>query len=186
MTLERKIQNRLKNIASEDVLKKMGYIDLTEAEKRLDLFKRINDIYLWLKLETHDTLYDSEDFIIKLLKVLDLYTSVAKNVLTQYRMKLHQLKDMEQPYIDIDTKFQRGNELMHELVKARKLKRIMLNKEDVAFSSLEENLEFVQEIMKAHYNRTKGDLGVWGKIHFYYYKASDGNIYGFDKYGEQL
>jgi hypothetical protein len=75
---------------------------------------------------------------------------------------------------------------MHELVKARKLKRIMLNKEDVAFESPEENLKFVQKIMKEHHSRTKGDLGIWGKIHFYYYKAPDGNIYGFDKYGERL
>lgn len=186
MTLESQIQNKINSISKRDVVKEMGYSNLEKAEERLNLFVGMNNIYLWLKLETFDSLYDSEDFVLKLLEVLELDDSKAHQLIDKYRMRLHQLKEMAQPYIDIDTKFKRTNEPLLDLVKARKQKRIMLNKEDVAFSSPEENLSFVQEIIQEHHNRTEADLGIWGKVHYYYFKNTDGNIYGFDRYGNHL
>ena len=186
MILETQIQNKLKNVSQTKILMSMGYLNIEKAQERLELFNRVNNIYLWLKLETYDSIYDGEGFVKELLKVLELYTEDSKNILREHKRKLYQMSQMEQPYIDIDTKFQRGNESIHDLVKARHQKRIMLSKEDTAFTSPQENLNFVQQIIKEHHIRTNGDLGIWGKVYYYYYKASDGNIYGFDKYGERL
>ena len=186
MILETQIQNKLKNVSQTKILMAMGYLNIENAQERLELFNRVNNIYLWLKLETYDSIYDSEGFVKELLKVLELYTEDSKNILREHKKKLYQMSQMEQPYIDIDTKFQRGSESIHDLVKARHQKRIMLSKEDTVFTSPQETLNFVQQIIKEHHIRTNGDLGIWGKVCYYYYKASDGNIYGFDKYGERL
>ncbi len=97
-----------------------------------------------------------------------------------------QIENMQEPYVYIDTAFERKGKYMHQLYKEGHKKRIQLSKESLVFLNLAECLDMVQELIKEHHIQTQGDLGIFGEIRFYYYRHCDGNIYGFDKYGERL
>ena len=93
---------------------------------------------------------------------------------------------MQEPYIYIDTKFERKGKSMHQLYKEGHKKRIQVNKESLVSLSLAECLDMVQGLIKEHHIQTQGHLEIFGPIRFYYYRHCDGSIYGFDKYGERL
>ena len=187
MTLEKKIIDKLKDASSDEVLKAMGYTRVQEHTERLKLFIKMNDIYLWLKDGSWDYLYDAEGFARKLIEVLGLSGPEADEQIFKCMRKLVQVNEMVyEPYISIDTKFKREGKSMHDLYKTSYKKRIMVRKESLVGLNLDESLDMVQELIKEHHIRTQGDLGIQGKIRFYYFRHCDGNIYGFDKYGERL
>ena len=99
---------------------------------------------------------------------------------------IEEIDAMQEPYIYIDTKFERKGKSMHQLYKEGHKKRIHVRKESLLFLNLTECLDMVQGLIKENYTQTQGDLGIFGEIRFYYFRNSDGNIYGFDKYGERL
>jgi len=109
----------------------------------------------------------------------------GRTMLTQEEIK-KQLAKMEEPYIYIDSAFIRKGKPMHQLYKQSHKRRIMINKESLLNIGLDATLSMVQGTIKDHHLKTKGHLGIFGKIRFYYYKHHDGSIYGFDKYGERL
>lgn len=187
MTLENKITERLEGTSHNEVLKTMGYTRAEEHIDRLKLFIKTNDIYLWLKDGSWDYLYDSEGFVRKLIEVLGLANIKTDAQITKHMRMLVQVNEMShEPYIHIDTKFERQEQSMRELYKSSYKKRIMVRKESLAFLSLTECLNVVQSLIKEHHAQTQGDLGIQGTVRFYYYRHCDGNIYGFDKSGERL
>jgi len=106
-------------------------------------------------------------------------------MLTHEEIK-EQLAKMEEPYIYIDTAFIRKGKSIHQLYKQTHKRRIKISKESLLNICLDDSLGMVQGLIKDHHIQTKGDLGIFGKIRFYYYKHHDGSIYGYDKYGERL
>jgi len=182
MTLEKKIIEKLEQTSYSEVLKKMGY---TRVE-RLELFIKINDIYLWLKDDSYDYLYNSEGFVRKLIGVLKLSSPDTDEQITRHMRMRVQVNEMSEPCIMIDSEFERKHKSMHDLYKARHKKRIMIRKESLVFLNLTECLDMVELMVKEHHAQTQGDLGILGKVRFYYFRNSDGNIYGFDQYGERL
>ena len=106
-------------------------------------------------------------------------------MMLEHKIK-EQIDAMQEPYIYIDTSFERKGKSMHQLYKGGHKKRIQVRKESLVFLNLTKCLDMVQELIKEHHVKTQGDLGIFGEIRFYYYRHCDGNIYGFDKYGERL
>jgi len=106
-------------------------------------------------------------------------------MLPEHKIK-EQIARMQEPYIYIDTKFERHGKSIHDLYKTSYKKRIQVRKESLLFLNLKESLDMVQKLIKEHHIQTQGDLGIQGKVRFYYYRHCDGNIFGFDKYGERL
>lgn len=97
-----------------------------------------------------------------------------------------QIEAMQEPYVYIDTKFIRKGKSMHQLYRETHKKRIEIHKESLVFLNFRECLNMVEGLIKEHHLHTQGDLGIFGEIRYYYYRHCDGNIYGFDKYGERL
>jgi len=186
MTLEKKIIEKLEHTSYTEVLKAMDYTRVEKHIERLKLFIKINDIYLWLKDGSFDYVYDSEGFVRKLIKVLKLSNADTDDLILRYmRMKV-QVNEMREPYIIIDSKFERKGKSTHDLYKTDYKKRIMVRKESLVFLSKDECLDMVKGLIKEHHIQTQGNLGIFGEVCFYYFLSSDGNIYGFDKYGERL
>ena len=84
--------------------------------------------------------------------------------------KTKQIEAMQEPYIYIDTKFERKGKSMHQLYKEGYKKRIQVSKESLVFLSLSECLDMVQNLIKEHHIQTQGNLGIFGDIRFYYYR----------------
>ena len=186
MTLENKIIEKLKHTSHKEVLKTMGYTRVEKHLERLELFIKINDIYLWLKDGSYDYIYDSAGFVKKLISVLKLSSPEADEEINRHMRIRVQVNEMREPYIIIDSEFERRGKSMHDLYKARHKKRIMIRKESLVFLNKAKCLDVVEALIKEHHIQTQGDLGILGKVRFYYFRNSDGNIYGFDKYGERL
>ena len=106
-------------------------------------------------------------------------------MLSEHKIK-EQIKNMQEPYIYIDTAFKRKGKSMYRLYKEGHKKRIQVPKESLVFLNLIESLDMVKKLITEHHTQTQADLGIFGEIRFYYYRHCDGNIYGFDKYGERL
>ena len=109
----------------------------------------------------------------------------GRTMLTEQDIK-KQLAKMEEAYIYIDSAFIRKGKPMHQLYKESHKRRIKISKQSLLNTRLDTSLSMVQGLIKEHHRQTKGNLGIFGKICFYYYKHHDGSIYGFDKYGERL
>jgi len=187
MTLENQITQKLEQTSHTEVLQSMGYTRPEKYIERLELFIKISDIYLWLKDGSFDYLYDSEGFVRELTAVLGLSSPEADEQITRHlRMRVQVQEMQKQPYIYIDSKFKRKGKSIHDLYKARHKQRIMVRKESLVFLSNDESLDVVESLIKKHHAQTQGDLGILGKVRFYYFHGSSGNIYGFDKYGERL
>ena len=186
MTLEKKIIEKLQQSSHMEVLKAMGYTRVEKYLGRIELFIKINDIYLWLKDDSYDYLYNSEGFMRKLISVLKLSSPDTDEQITRHMRMRVQVNEMCEPCIMIDSEFERKSKSMHDLYKARHKKRIMIRKESLVFLNLTECLDMVELMVKEHHAQTQGDLGILGKVRFYYFRNSDGNIYGFDQYGERL
>jgi len=109
----------------------------------------------------------------------------GRTMLTQEEIK-KQLAKMEEPYIYIDSAYIRKGKPMHQLYNQSHKRRIKISKESLFNISIDATFNLIQELIKEHHTKTKGHLGIFGKIRFYYYKHWNGSIYGFDKYGKCL
>ena len=184
MTLYETITQQLKKTDKVQLLKKMGYSNITNGIKTLDGFLNANSVYQWLKESHFDMKYSSEQFLRALLGELALYNSSAIEEIDSIKEKQLKITKMKIPYIYIDTHFIRKSEPIIVLAAMEGSRRITLDKEEIVNFSLEEILKRVSLIIKEHYKSSGGKLPWWGKIETYIYCHTDSSRYLFDSDGE--
>ncbi len=122
----------------------------------------------FLKSYTYDFVNSSEEFVKKLSKILGIEDEVRKE-LQAIQDKERKIAEQFPAFIYVDTDFRRKNEPIFVLAFLEGQRRIFLDKEWLAFTPLNEQIETVREIIKKHYKEHDGKLPVWGAIKRYVY-----------------
>lgn len=182
MILLSAIKRKLVDISEEKLLEKMGYNNLRRGQKTLQEFLIIDDIYLWLKAGYFDMKYDSESFLESLLTTLEIYDLSSKDEIQKYKVHLNSIKEMNQPYIFIDTNFnERSLYFSWGFMVPR---TITIDKELIIYKSKDDIFGIIGETIKDHYCLSDGRIGLWGIIDHYDFHCADGSISTFDTNGK--
>ena len=181
MNLMKTIKNRLLQMDKKEVVKLIGYKNISKGLETLDEFLNSKDIFHWIHKGKYDFENTSKEFFIKLCKILNIPDEEVEKELNYIEAKENELRKFEGVYIFVNTPFiKRPVSPMFALVVPR---RIYLNKEDLIFKSDEEVFKVISQIVRTHYKENKGSLPMWGKIINYVCHHSDGKAYVFDVNG---
>lgn len=159
--------SKIKELDSDKVCKKLGYNNLAKCKEKLELLQA-KGLEEFLKSYRYDFVNTSEEFVKKLSKILGIEDEVRKE-LAAIQDKERKITEQFPAFIYIDTDFSRKNEPIFVLAFLEGQRRIFLDKEWLAFTPLNEQIEAVREIVKKHYKEHDGKLPVWGEIKRYVY-----------------
>jgi len=183
MDLQQDLNQKTSKCSLNDIVQLMGYqrSSAKKAVKRLELL--LNDEHLGLNDGVYDLKYSNTQFLHKLCKLLDVDIS-------QYQRNLEKVDEsMEfktkgfKSYIFVDTKFKRKNEPIFILSVCEKYRHIAIDW-SVRKLTFEDQIPFISNIIKMHYEKTGGILKVWGDIKQYVFFYADGENIVFKPNGE--
>ena len=183
MTTQQQIIQKLEEIPKDELLRNMGYRNLNAGYKTLNNFINTESIYSWLKRGSFDMKYNSESFLMALLKAINLSTPFIEKEIQQSQKRLESLSNIKATSIFIDTHFKRKGESIFALGMMEELRRISIGKEMLVFKSKTEILEEIGKIIREHYTKSEGKIKLWGEIYMYVYHHNDGNTYTFNPEG---
>lgn len=170
------------DIPREELLEKMGYNNLRTGQKTLQKFLKIDDVYLWLKAGYFDMKYDSESFLESLLTTLGIYDPLSKEEIQKCKVRLNAIKEMNQPYIFIDTNF--NEQSLYFSWGFMVPRTIKIDKELIIYKSKDDIFEIIGKTIKDHYCLSDGRIGLWGIIDHYDFHCAEGGVYTFDTNGK--
>ena len=87
------------------------------------------------------------------------------------------------PYIFVDTGFKRKGQTIISMAAMEPKRHITLHTEEIASLLLDEVLQKVADIIRAHYRESGGSLPLWGEIQYYLYHHINGTDYQFQTDG---
>ena len=166
MSFENTISKHLESLSYKVIWKTIDY-SLTQNHLRE---VQLNDLYRWLH---------SEDLFKECIFALGLSQLKSSEQLVIYQNLQKIVNEIrEEPYIYIEI----NSENKH--IPSTFKRKIVMNRELVAFISLSECIDVIQEEIHSYHFRTQGNF-LAPDIVEYAYHHYDGCIYSFDKYGER-
>ncbi len=185
-TLLYEIKIRLQNTYSENLLKGMGYASTKNGLKTLEKFLGCNDICNWLRTGSYDFHYTSKEFLEKLSTKLSIDPSLYIAAINRCQKIDNELKKISGCHVYVNTNFHRANEPIFVLATMEGRRRLVPDKQELMFKTDAQIFDFISNLVKKHYSRTRGNLLIWGKIDNYVYHHFDGKQYVFDNNGSLL
>ncbi len=183
MNLFYTIKQTLPHINQDELLRTMGYNNLSTGHETLEKFIASESIYLWLKTGHFDMKYSSQTFLQKLLAALGLGSQYEEEI-EAAKKRLDAVTKMKfNPYIFVDTNFRRKGQPIFTLALLENKRRIPVDKELLVFKDESEVLIIIGNIIKKHYLESNGKLQLWGEIYTYVYHHYTGKKYIFNPDG---
>ncbi len=148
----------------ESFCKKVGYIhNIAPCLRKLRFYEKYG-IREYLKyFRDYDFVLGSE---LLLKKAIQEYGSdKEKEIFEDTRQRLSR----KPGHIFVETGFKRANQTLFSLAVMEGVRNIFINRED--FDSKEDELNFIQNFVKKHYQKNNGKLKLWGKIKYYVYSS---------------
>jgi len=182
MSIIEQIKQQLKSRSEDQILKEMGYHDLSKGRDKLHALLQSKNISIWLSGSHFDFHYDSRSFIKRLVRELNLSSSILDNEIEEHTKREDSLKAMKQPYIYIDTDFKRRGEPIFVLACFENIRHINIDKY-IYLEYSEDQLEnHIRDLISNNYREKNGTLPTWGDIkrYIYYDNHSDKSYYDTD------
>jgi len=155
---------------------RLGYHNPKKGVIQLRKFIHAGSIDAWLESDMYDFKHTALTFVKAL--ALELKVDISNALEHSEKKKLRAIA-LSKLYVEIEVDFQRTSEQIMVLI-ARQNQRIirvdthlLVDKEDSEIFNI-----YVTKI-KEHYQNTKGDLGIWGKVHGYTYYHINGTKYSY-------
>lgn len=142
--------------------KKLGYNNLKPCMEKLEYLEK-NGIESFLKANfKYDFVWSSELFLKKVIELCG--DEEDMKIFEKIREKLSR----EPGHLLVNTNFRRNNEPVFVLAMCEGLRNIRIDRKE--FESKDEELEYVKNFVKNHYQENNGELKIWKTIQNYIYK----------------
>lgn len=173
------LQTNLTNL--DDCLnlaKKLGYYNLDRFNQAVLKITQAKSLDEFLQNGYYDYIYTSENLVLKLAKI---YGLDILDELNSAKKLNDEVKKYKNSYIYIDTNFKRTTQPIFMLAMMQGVCYVYFNKKELAFKSLDRQLQFISKVIKNHYKSTK-KLPLFGEITGYKFNHL-GKNYIFDTDG---
>ena len=180
------LKNCINKQDKESFLRSLGYKSVAKGERTLEAFLSTKTLYEWIQRGHFDFRYSAEEFVLALAKECKFDEEQIVQEIEKAKKRQIQIAKLPIPYIFVDTNFKRTTQPVFVLAFCEGLRRIKLDKETLYNNSKEQRLSKVSKIIKKHYEKSGGELKIWGKIHSYNFHDIDGLVYVFDTDGKLI
>ena len=184
MTLLQLIKQKLQDRSDTKLLASMGYNNLEKGRVTLRSLLDAQELYLWLKEGHFDLRYTGREFVIKLCAILEVSEIDYLVILDQYEQRAREITYTPSSYIFAYTGFRRKNEPIFVLALMERSRRLYLDKEILYNLDEEQRIKYVSLLIQEHYEETKGELTLWGKIKSYVFFFENEKGLVFDTQGQ--
>ena len=147
----------------EDFCKKLGYKNISPCIQKINFLEKYG-IEEYLKQNfKYDFVLGSE---LLLKKIIESFGSEKdKNDYETIKEKLNR----KSGHLFVNTSFKRISQPIFAMAFMESLRNILIDRKN--FNSPDEELEYVKNFVKNHYQKNNGQLNFWGKIKNYHYKS---------------
>lgn len=166
MNLKNTLKAKLEHYNLQDIAQKMGYSNksITKATNRIE--QVLSDPYLNLHGAAFDFKYSNQQFLMKLCEVVEIDINDFLDDLSSIEIAHTKMVNRYKSYIYAETDFKRNGETVFMLAAFQSLRYIHLDPE-IQLLPVNEQLPFVQTLIKKHYADCNGTLKIWGIIKRY-------------------
>lgn len=172
MTLQQELKLRLANADLCDISQLMGYrARLERCQNRIRTL--LKDPYLGLGQGGFDFKFSDLEFLQQLCRLLGIDLDAYSEEIEAIQRELEERRTAFRPYVFVDTGFHRTTEPVFLLALCESKRRIMLD-EAARKMPLDQQVRYVQSMVKKHFDEHDGQLGVWGSIQRYLFNYADG------------
>ncbi|MCZ6159529.1 hypothetical protein [Campylobacter ureolyticus] len=173
------LQTNLTNLDERlNLAKKLGYYNLDKLNQALLKITQAKSLDEFLQNGYYDYFYTSENLVLKLAKIYGLDILDELNSAKKLNDEVNKYKNS---YIYIDTNFKRTTQPIFMLVMMQDVRYLYFDKKELAFKSLDKQLQFISKVVKNHYKKIK-KLPLFGEITGYKFNHLCKN-YSFDTDG---
>lgn len=170
------LQTNLTNLDDRlNLAKKLGYYNLDKFNQAVLKITQAKSLDEFLQDGYYDYIYTSENLVLKLAKICGLDILDELNSAKKLNDEVEKYKNS---YIYIDTNFKRTTEPIFMLAMMQGVRYVYFDKKELAFKSLDKQLQSVSKVIKNHYKSTK-KLPLFGEITGYKFNNL-GKSYSFD------
>ena len=170
------LQTNLTNLDERlNLAKKLGYYNLDKLNQALLKITQAKSLDEFLQNGHYDYFYTSENLVLKLAKI---YGLDILDELNQAKKLNDEVNKYKNSYIYIDTNFKRNTEPIFMLAMMQGVRYLYFDKKELAFKSLDKQLQFISKVVKNHYKKIK-KLPLFGEITGYKFNHL-GKSYSFD------
>lgn len=170
MKLQQELQLRLSTCNLKDICHLMGYKDDRSVTRVRDV---VTDPCLGLFKGGYDLKFNDAEFLSKLCSVLGIDINEFKAELDAIHAEHDDRRDRFKSYVFVDTGFKRTTQPIFALAGLSWQRYIRLEYE-VRVQPLSEQVVYVQRLIKSHYEKQNGQLGIWGDIKKYLFVYAEG------------
>ena len=163
--LQALIHQKLLKVDLKELSHSLGYRGGDKFKKRLTVI--FANEYFGLDSSYYDFKFSSEEFVRQLCNYLGIPSLLVDKVLDEIKAELEKQKHAPKPYVFIDTDFKRKSEPIF-LLSALQNRRYLKIDDIVAAKPLDKQLQDVQKIVTAHYQKNP-ILDLWGQVQRYAY-----------------
>ena len=155
------LQTNLTNLDDRlNLAKKLGYYSLDKFNQALLKITQAKNLDEFLQNGYYDYIYISENLVLKLAKI---YGLDILDELNSAKKLNDEVKKYKNSYIYIDTNFKRTTQPIFMLAMMQGVRYVYFNEKELAFKSLDKQLQFISKVIKNHYKSTK-KLPLFGEI----------------------
>lgn len=170
------LQTNLTNLDERlNLAKKLGYYNLDKLNQAVLKITQAKSLDEFLQNGYYDYIYTSENLVLKLAKI---YNLDILDELNQAKKLNDEVNKYKNSYIYIDTNFKRTTQPIFMLAMMQGVRYVYFNKKELAFKSLDKQLQFISKVVKNHYKKIK-KLPLFGEITGYKFNHL-GKSYSFD------
>lgn len=143
-----------------NLAKKLGYYSLDKLKQVLLEITQAKSLDVFLQNGYYDYVYTSENLVLKLAKIYGLDILDELNSAKKLNDEVNKYINS---YIYIDTNFKRNTEPIFVIAMMQGVRYLYFDKKELAFKSLDKQLQFISKIVKNHYKKIK-KLPLFGEI----------------------
>ena len=170
MTLQQEIQLRLSTCNLEDICQLMGYKGSIPVTRLHDV---MHDQFLGLFKGGYDLKFSDSEFLSKLCSVIGIDINTYQSELDAMHAEHKDRRERFESYVFVDTGFKRTTQPIFALA-AYSSQRYLWLEYEVRILPVNEQIEFVQDLIKNHYEQHDAQLGIWGDIKKYLFVYAEG------------
>lgn len=140
------LQTNLTNLDDRlNLAKKLGYYSLDKFNQAVLKITQAKNLDEFLQNGYYDYIYTSENLVLKLAKI---YGLDILDELNSAKKLNDEVKKYKNSYIYIDTNFKRTTQPIFMLAMMQGVRYVYFNKKELAFKSLDRQLQFISKVIK--------------------------------------
>lgn len=173
MNIQQELQLKLSHSSLRDAALLMGYNKVNAARAIARIGNVLSDPQLGLFTGKYDFKYSNEEFLIALCAVFGINIDEHLHELNTITNGDSDSSEKFKPYVFIDTNFKRESQPIYILSLCEEQRRLHLDYE-VRTKPIHKQVEYIQRLVKQHYDNCDGSLKIWGNIQRYVYFYAEG------------